>query len=108
MISETEAKTLSESDVRTKVPWPFQPLADEGEYAKAIFRLQNEVGLEFREARAVLMPTEFTEDLAKEWGITFEELCVISRRGIEKVESFTGNDPAKNEEFMPTALSHIF
>ncbi|MCL1983848.1 MAG: hypothetical protein FWG58_00430 [Methanomassiliicoccaceae archaeon] len=90
-----------------KTEWPIPSIVDEKEYEEAILRLQNEVGLEFREARAVLLPSQFIEDIMDEWNISYEEFCELSLRGIAKVEKYTGNDPEKNEELMPTRMSYI-
>lgn len=73
-------------------------------YAYQIYRLQNEAGLTFKEARAILTPHQGSKALAEEWGCTIENVYNLARKGREKVNELTGGDAAKNEDLMPSYM----
>jgi len=77
-------------------------------YALAIYRLQNEAGLTFKESRALLTPWDGRKELAEEWGCSVENVYNLSRKGYEKLDRHTGGDFLKNEELAPTLMRHAF
>ena len=92
---------------RPKVGWPDATNMDEDAYYKALFRLQDEVGLGFREARAVLMPQQLLHGLAEEWGCTKENVYNLVRRGYSKIEKYTGGDEDLEAKLVPADLSYV-
>lgn len=105
-------KILSEHDIPAepgeKVNWPFEPIVSKGEYAQAMFRLQDEVGLGFREARALLMPSQSLKALAAEWKCSAENVYNLARKGREKVEKYVAGDEDLYAELVPARMCHIF
>jgi len=102
-MSEPETETIVPTVAKRRQTWPeFIGLE---KYAYQIYRLQEEAGLSFKEARAVLTPTQLTRSLAEEWECSYENVCNMSRRGIGKVRQVTSGDPDKMEELMPTYMS---
>jgi len=80
----------------------------EGTYALAVYRLQNEAGLTFKEARATLLPIQLIKVLAEEWGCSAENVYNLHRKGLEKVWAVTGDDNEKIERLLPQRMCHIF
>ena len=76
-------------------------------YACAIYRLQEEAGLTFKEARALLTPEQDDKDLAEMWGCSLENIYNLARRGREKVKKITGDDHEKYREYVPQYMSYV-
>ena len=102
----TEAKTGNRTAVETaeSITWP--EFIGIEKYAYQIYRLQNEAGLSFKEARAVLTPQTLTRALAEEWGCSYENICNLARRGIHKVSVVTNGDDDKILDLIPTKMSY--
>ena len=93
---ETVRVTAAKDKPRT---WPEYVGLEK--YALAIYRLQNEAGLTFKEARAMLTPDEYDKDLMAEWGCSYENICNLSRKGHAKVNKYAGGDIRKIHDLAP-------
>ena len=102
----SKAEAILVTEVKTK-PKTWAEFIGAEKYALAIYRLQNEVGLTFKEARAMLTPSEFDIELTEEWGCSIENIYNLSRKGWAKLNKHTGGDGLKNLEFAPTYMWHI-
>lgn len=81
----------------------------EDEYARYVFRLQNQCDLTFREAVAVLNPTSYATELAGQWGVTKEAVYNLSRRGWDKIWNAVGEENWDAvDELAPVHLWHVF
>jgi len=102
----TEAKTgdRTAAEAAKSMTWP--EFIGIEKYAYQIYRLQNEAGLSFKEARAVLTPQTLTRALAEEWGCSYENICNLARRGISKVSVAADGDREKILDLIPTRMSY--
>ena len=105
-MSETKTEKHARIDTKKTMTWP--ELVGVERYGYQIYRLQNEAGLTFKEARAVLTPRQKIRELAEEWGCSYENICNLIRCGIKKVENVTGGDEDKEMDLMPPTMQHIF
>jgi len=103
---EAEYESVFDSFKGMSRPWA--EIVGAEKYALAIYRLQNEVGLTFREARALLTPIEGIKNLIVEWGCPFKDIYDLMEKGQAKLDKHTGGDHWKNEELAPTLMQHIF
>jgi len=112
MVSNMYASKTKEKDAEvTSEKRPSQTWMEyigEEAYALAIYRLQNEAGLSFKEARATLLPVLMAKTLAEEWGCSRENIYNMRRKGIEKIREATGGDNKEIMRLMPLKMSHIF
>jgi len=90
---------------KKKITWKEYVGAEK--YEHQIYRLQDEAGLTFKEARAVLTPYPVFEELTEEWGCTKENIFNLIRYGMKKVEKIAGDDEDKIEDLVPSRMSHI-
>jgi len=86
---------------------PWAEIVGVKDYALAIYRLQNEAGLTFREARAVLTPLQAVRNLMEEWNCSLDDIEDLVEKGREKLNKHTGRDTRKNEELAPTCMWYI-
>jgi len=102
----TEARAADHTIAETgkKITWP--EFIGIEKYAYQMYRLQNEAGLSFKEARAVLTPQTLTKELAKEWGCSYENICNLARRGLHKVSAVTNGEKDRILDLVPTRMSY--
>jgi hypothetical protein len=79
---------------------------DKAELASLIFRLQDEVGLTFKEAYSVLTPFEATKELMKKWDCTDKNVLNLRRKGWNKIYAYTDDEDLRLE-FAPTLYWHV-
>ena len=96
---ETVRVTAAKDKPRT---WPEYVGLEK--YALAIYRLQNEAGLTFKEARAVLTPDEADEELREEWGCSIENVYNLARKGWAKLDKYADGDGLKKLKLAPCDL----
>ena len=102
--SETHC-ARSEEKQRTRKTWPEHRGLEA--YAVAIYRLQDEADLTFREARACLTPMQCVEALAKEWGCSKENIYNLQRSGRRKVVEYAKGDSKETQRLMPQKMCHV-
>ncbi|MCL1905225.1 MAG: hypothetical protein FWG19_03790 [Methanomassiliicoccaceae archaeon] len=100
-----ETETVHDPHAETKKNITWAEFIGIERYAYQIYRLQNEAGLSFKEARVVLTPPPMIKALAKEWGCSYENVCNLGRRGRQKVNRKTEGDRDKIEDLIPTKMS---
>ncbi|MCL1984254.1 MAG: hypothetical protein FWG58_02495 [Methanomassiliicoccaceae archaeon] len=100
-----ETDTMQGLQTETKKNMTWAEFIGIERYAYQIYRLQNEAGLSFKEARAVLTPPPLIKSLAKEWGCSYENVCNLGRRGRQKVNRTADGDRDKIEDLIPTKMS---
>ena len=76
-------------------------------YEHAVYRLQDEIGLTFKEARVILTPHQEIAELAEKWGCSLENIYNLARSARKKVKEFTGGDPSLYEEYVPQELCYV-
>jgi len=86
---------------------PWAEIVGAEKYALAIYRLQNEAGLTFKEARALLTPLQAMRNLTEEWNCSHEDIIALGEKGQAKLDKHTGGDHWKNEELAPTLMQYI-
>ncbi|MDR1404654.1 MAG: hypothetical protein LBJ20_03705 [Candidatus Methanoplasma sp.] len=82
--------------------WPNEIGIDR--FSLHMFKLQDQAGLTFREAMAVLTHPGYTDELADKWGSTANNVRNLRRKGFEKVHA-SGISP---DELAPTYFFHAF
>jgi hypothetical protein len=90
---------------RTRQTWP--EYIGLKKYAIAIYRLQEEADLTFKEARACLTPIQCVEGLAKEWGCSKENIYNLQRSGRRKVVEYTKGNGEETQRLMPRDICHV-
>jgi len=90
---------------RTRQSWPEYIGLEK--YALAVYRLLEEAGLTFREARACLTPLQCVEGLAKEWECSKENIYNLQRSGRRKVAEYTNGDEKNVQRLLPPKICHI-
>jgi len=103
-----QTQTGSEASAHEKKRPTWEEYVGIEEYAMAIYRLQKDAGLSFREARATLRPFQVIPNLAEEWGCTVENIHNMRRIGHDKVRKFADGDGETIERLLPQELTHIF
>ncbi|MCL1984690.1 MAG: hypothetical protein FWG58_04770 [Methanomassiliicoccaceae archaeon] len=105
-MAETDTAEHVYADLKKKtVTWPEYISAEK--YEHQIYRLQNEAGLSFKEARAVLTPPQMIKALAEEWGCSCENIYNLIRYGMKKVDKIANGEEDKIEDLVPTRMSYI-
>ncbi|MGI6471704.1 MAG: hypothetical protein ACOX1N_01320 [Candidatus Methanomethylophilaceae archaeon] len=87
---------------------PWVERVGETEFSLRLFRLQDQCGLTFKEAVAVLTHHDFTDDLAEKWGVSKQAVHNASRRGYDKIYAKVGTDEMAVAEFVPLYFTQIF
>ena len=105
--SEARERSAERTSEKTSRPTWAEHVGEEA-YALAIYRLQNEADLSFKEARATLLPVQLIKPLAEEWGCSVENVYNLRRKGMDKVRELTGGNDKEFARFLPSELSHIF
>lgn len=83
--------------------------ADEKEFALYVYKLQEQCGLTFREAVAVLNPKHYLSDLAEHWDVTKEAVHNLHRRGWKKIWNAVGEENwDAADDLVPTHFVHVF
>lgn len=83
--------------------------ASKEEFALSVYKLQEQCGLTFREAVAVLNPNAYFGDLAEHWNVTKEAVHNLNRRGWDKIWNTIGEENWEAaDELVPTHFVHIF
>jgi len=99
------AKHTSSETKKKEITW--KEFVGNAKYEHQVYRLQDEAGLTFKEARAVLTPSQMFEDLTEEWGCSQENIYNLIRYGMKKVEKIAGDDEDKIKDLVPTRMSYI-
>jgi len=82
--------------------------AGKEEYLAAVYLLQDEAGLSFKEARAWLMPFQYVRKLAAEWKCSEENIHNLRRRGSDKIRKTEDRNGEGILSKIPAYLYHIF
>jgi len=91
--------------VKERPTWFSQ--VDKVELASLIYRLQDEVGLTFKEAYSILFPDEATPELAEKWKCTENNVLNLRRKGWAKIHAYT-KDEDLISDLAPTSYWHVF
>ena len=98
VVSEREQSILS---------W-WAEKAGKEEYLRAVYLLQDEAGLSFKEARAWLIPFQYIRKLAAEWKCSEENIHNLRRRGSDKIGKANGRYGNDVLGKIPAYLYHVF
>ena len=82
--------------------------AGKEEYLKAVYLLQDEAGLSFKEVRAWLIPFQYIRKLAAEWKCSEENIHNLRRRGSDKIRRAGEKYGKEVLGKIPAYLYHIF